>query len=246
MKIEIHTLAHQQVELVPYVMRNYEGWADVIAYAGYSTDGTEQLLEKMGAKVVFLETHNEANDQIFMDMKNNCWKGSRADWVIVTDFDELVYHKISVPGYLSNTRATLIRPLHYEMYSDSFPVGDGKITDYVKDGAIGSFKFNTFRPSEIKEMNFGAGCHHANPIGNIIIDDWNPNAPNHLSIDDNAMFNLHYRNLGKDYVYKRNEHTATRLAQINKDRGWGTFVYCSRKEVDDYYDSVMKHVKKVI
>ena len=116
MKIQVHTLAHQQVELVPYVMRHYSGWADVIAYAGYSTDGTEQLLEKMGAKVVFLETHNQANDQIFMDMKNNCWKGSNADWVIVTDFDELVHHRVSVYNYLKNTKATVIRPAQYEMY----------------------------------------------------------------------------------------------------------------------------------
>lgn len=246
MKIDVHTLAHQQVELVPYVMRHYAGWANVIAYAGYSTDGTEQLLEKLGARVVFLETHNQANDQIFMDMKNNCWKGSTADWVILTDFDELVHHRTSVYEYLKNTKATVIRPAHYEMYSDTFPVGDEQITELVKTGAPGSCKWNTFRPSEITDMHFGAGCHRAIPQGNVIADDWDMNNPNHLPRDGNEMLTLHYRNLSKDYVYKRNEHTASRLSEINKQNNWGTFVLCSRNAVADYYDNTMKSVTKIL
>ena len=240
MKIEVHTLAHQQIELVPYVMRHYGGWAEVIAYTGYSTDGTEELLEKLGAKLYFLETNNEANDQIFMDMKNHCWKGSKADWVIVTDFDELVHHRKSVPGYLEKSKATLIRPLQYEMYSDTFPTGDKQITELVRRGGRYSPKFNTFRPSEIKEMNFAPGCHDARPVGNLIIDDYYQAMPNATPITDDALMMLHYRNLSKEYCYKRNEYTATRLAAINKKNGWGTFVYCSRQEVSDYFDMINK------
>lgn len=246
MKIEVHTLAHQQIELVPYVMRHYEGWADVIAYAGYSTDGTEQLLEKLGAKIVFLDTHNEANDQIFIDMKNNCWKGSKADWVIVTDFDEFVHHRVSVSKHLESSKCTLIRPLQYEMYSDFFPTEDKQITELIKTGAGGSPKFNTFRPSEIKEMNFSAGCHAANPEGNVIVEDYFQGVPNPMPITNDAMLMLHYRNLSKDYVYHRNEYTAQRLSAINKKNGWGTFVYCTRKEVSDYYDEIMKSVTKFL
>lgn len=246
MRVEVHTLAHQQIELVPYVMRHYAGWADVIAYAGYSTDGTEQLLEKLGAKIVFLETGNDANDQIFMDMKNNCWKGSKADWVIVTDFDELVHHRKSVVEHLRNTKATVIRPYQYEMYHDHFPTEDEQITKLVRTGASGGCKFNTFRPSEITEMNFGAGCHTASPEGNVIVEEYAGHIAGCLPDSEDALLMLHYRNLGKEYVYHRNEYTATRLSQINKDKNWGTFVYCSRQEVSDYYDMIMKSVKQIL
>jgi len=246
MRIEVHTLAHQQVELVPYIMRHYAGWADVIAYAGYSTDGTDELLQKLGAKIVFLETQNEANDKVFMDMKNNCWKGSKADWVIVTDFDELVHHRVSVAEYLKKSKCTLIRPLQYEMYSDFFPTEDKQITDIIKTGARGSCKFNTFRPSEIMEMNFDAGCHMAHPKGNVIMDDYFQDMPWATPITDDAIMTLHYRNLSKEYVYHRNEYTASRLSKINKKMNWGTFVYCSRQEVSDYYDMIMKSVTEFL
>lgn len=245
MKIEVHTLAHQQIELVNYVMRHYSGWADIIAYAGYSTDGTEALLEKLGAKIVFLETDNKANDKVFLDMKNNCWKGSKADWVIVTDFDELVHHRVSVPGYLEKSKATLIRPAHWEMYSDAFPTEEKQITELINTGSRGSYKFNTFRPSEISEMNFDVGCHMAHPTGNVIVDDYWSSIPGYTPETDDAIMTLHYRNLGKEYVYHRNEYTASRLSSINRKMGWGTFVYCSRQEVSDYYDIVMKSVTKI-
>lgn len=246
MKIEVHTLAHQQIELVPYVMRHYEGWADVIAYAGYSTDGTEELLEKLGAKIVFLETHNEANDQIFMDMKNNCWKGSKADWVIVTDFDEFVHHRVSVMEYLKASKCTLIRPLQYEMYSDFFPTEDKQITELIKTGALGSPKYNTFRPSEITEMNFHPGCHAADPKGNVVVEDHWLGTPNPIPITNDAILMLHYRNLSKDYVYHRNEYTASRMSAINNANGWGTFVYATRQAVSDYYDDIMKSVTEFL
>lgn len=239
MKIEVHTLAHQQVELVPYVMRHYSGWADVIAYSGYSTDGTEQLLAKLGARNVFLETHNEANDQIFMEMKNNCWKGSKADWVIVTDFDELIHHRVSVIEHLKNSKYTIIRPVQYDMIGDSFPTEDKQLTELIKMGVRASCKYSVFRPSEITEMNFGAGCHSAHPEGNLIIQDFESTSPNHVSVTADSLMMLHYRNLGMDYFLKRNAYTATRLSEINKKNDWGTFVYCTPQEVMDFYNTMI-------
>jgi hypothetical protein len=212
MKIEVHTLAHQEAKLVPYVMRHYKDWADVYVYTGYSSDGTEKMLEDLGAKIIFLDTKNEANDAIFRDMKNNCWKGSKADWVIITDFDEIVHHRtMLVPEALKDKTCTLIKPFAYNIFSETFPVIDSQIYDEVKMGTVAPAKFNLFRPSEIKEMNFGVGCHNANPEGNIIIED----------SDGTDMVMLHCRNLGTEYVLGRNKYTAKRLSQVNIKHQWG-------------------------
>ena len=109
-----------------------------------------------------------------------------------TDFDELVHHRISVPGYLERSKATLIRPAHWEMYSDSFPTEEKQITELIGTGARGSYKFNTFRPSEITEMNFDVGCHMAHPTGNVIIDDYWPSATVYTPETEDAIMTLHY------------------------------------------------------
>jgi hypothetical protein len=244
MRIEVYTLAHQEARLIPYVMRHYEGFK-VIAYAGHSTDGTEAMLESLGAEVRFLNTNNESNDGIFQRMKNECWKDSKADWVIVTDFDELVYCNIPLEEKLKDTKATLIRPMKAEMYSESFPTGEGKITDLVKTGVLGSAKFCLFRPSEIKEMNFDPGCHNIRPEGNVIIDDYAHDQPNHI-ISFNPIMSLHYRNLGKEYVRSRQAYTASRLSKLNRKMGWGLFVLCPWSETEKYFDDNWKYVKEVI
>lgn len=244
MKIEVHTIAHQEAKLVPYVMRHY-WWADVIAYTGHSTDGTELALRSLGAKTVFVDTHNQANDKIFIDVKNNCWKGSKADWVIVADFDELIYHRKNIVEKLSQTKATLIRPQKFEMYSDGFPTGDGQITDLVRTGVGGSAKYHLFRPSEIREMNFLPGAHECRPVGNVIIDDYAHDVPGAIPVSDDSILCLHYRNLGKEYVRQRQAYTASRLSPLNKKMGWGLFVLCPWEETEKFFDDNIKYAKEI-
>ena len=244
MKIEVHTLVHQEAKLIPYVMRHYEGWADVIAYTGHSTDGTEEMLRKYGATTVFLNTNNESNDGIFMRMKNTCWKNSKADWVIVTDFDELVYCKTDIKEKLLTTKATLIRPRKAEMYSDYFPIGEAQITDLIPTGVLGSAKFCMFKPSDICEMNFDPGCHNCRPEGNVVIDDYAHDQPNH--IENDPIWCLHYRNLGKQYVRERQAYTASRLSGLNRKMGWGLFVLVPWEKTEKFFDDNMKYVTKLI
>jgi len=107
----------------------------------------------------------------------------------------------------------------------------------IKIGVMASCKYSVFRPSEIKEMNFGAGCHDAHPEGNLIIQDFERNTPYTQPVTDDSLMMLHYRNLGMDYFLKRNAYTATRLSAINKKMDWGTFVYCTPQEVMDFFNT---------
>ncbi len=78
-RVEVHTLCHQEAKLVPYVMRHYKGWAEVFAYTGHSTDGTEKLLGQLGANVLNLNTNNEANDYIFKTIQHLPTKRNQRD-----------------------------------------------------------------------------------------------------------------------------------------------------------------------
>src|SRR5574343_401098 len=91
-KIEVHSLLHQGAQLIPYFIRHYQQFADIIFYESDSTDGSPDIAKRLGAKVLPLPTGNEVNELVFLQMKNNCWKDSKADWVIIVDTDEFIYH----------------------------------------------------------------------------------------------------------------------------------------------------------
>lgn len=120
------------------------------------------------------------------NLKNSCWKGSDADWVIVVDTDEILAlrddgeeknHLLSlkIQGY------TVVRPKGWQVVSHDVPretwleIKNGFEYDQYS-------KLCCFNPKAIKEINYIHGCHVANPVGQVNI------------AEDGVLF--HYRNVG--------------------------------------------------
>lgn len=236
MKIEVHSLLHNEADILPYFMRHYSQFADVIFYESDSTDGSAELARKLGAKVVPLKTDNELNEIIFLQMKNNCWKNSKADWVIIVDTDEFVYSPDLV-RILENTPCTIMYPKEWRMYSFEFPTTEGQIYEQVMYGIPGvqyMNKMNVFRPSEIKEMNYTAGCHQAQPEGNVKI------------CLDTTIKTLHFHDIGLEYRLKRNAYFASRLSEINKKNAWGYHVLLSDEKIIAEFEKAFSDCIKVL
>jgi len=218
---------------MPYFLRHYCQFADIILLESCSTDRTVQLVQEVGGEVWHYDHPDEINDQLFLDIKNNCWKESTADWVIIVDADEYVYHP-NLVKMLGETDATIFLPRLFNMFTDTFPTTSGQIYEEVTGGREGGAKMNLFRPSEIKEINYAIGCHNAHPTGNV-----------NLSINSEIM-TLHMRHLGSDYVIDRNAKGARRLSDLNKNMGWGYHVNASPDEVRKYMSDEMTGLIKVI
>jgi glycosyltransferase involved in cell wall biosynthesis len=235
-KIEVHSLLHQEAQLIPYFIRHYQQFADIIFYESDSTDGSPDIAKRLGAKVLPLNTGNEVNELSFLQMKNNCWKDSKADWVIICDTDEFIYHP-NLVEILQTTEYNAFYPKEWRMYSRYFPTTAGQIYDEVRygiPGQLGYNKLNIFRPSEIKEMNYDAGCHSCHPIGNI-----------KLAPETNIVM-LHFHNLGIDWRIAKNKYIASRVSEENKKRGWGTHVFLDEKKVREDIETAMKQIVKVL
>ena len=235
-KIEVHALLHNEAQLLPYFVMHYSQFADIYFYESDSTDGSAELARIMGANVINFPTGNVINELVFLEMKNNCWKKSKADWVIIADTDEFVYHP-DIINILSNTKYTIFYPQEWRMFTDKFPTTNGQIYDEVKYGIPGQFgynKMNLFRPDQITDMNYDAGCHSCNPQGNVLL------AP------ETDIITLHFHDFGVDYRVKRNAHVMSRISEINLQRGWGTHNAWSREKIQAYYDDAKKHVVRVI
>jgi len=238
MNIEIYTLCHQEAKIIPYFMRHYNQYGQVFMFEGHSTDGSAELARSLGAIIIPTDTGNEVNDNIFTDIKNNCWKQSVADWVIVCDMDEFVYHPNFV-AYLETIKdSTIIIPINYEMFSDVFPTTQGQIYEEVNmgfpyDKGSGT-KFFLFKPREITSMNYSHGCHSASPEGNVSVNL------------DTEIIAMHFKHLSLEYVTNQRKYLWTRMSETNKRNGWGWHVGLPSKVTEDYINNNKSRLIKVI
>jgi hypothetical protein len=203
----------------------------------------------MGAEIWKYNIPDELNDQIHIDIKNNCWKESKADWVIVCDADEFIYHP-DIVNFLSKTTATIFCPRLFNMYSERFPTTEGQIYDEINMGVEGGGKINLWRPSEIREIDFAVGCHNARPVGNVVfgIDSRRTNGlfQGKPTTPINQILTLHMRYLSKQYLIERSARAGKRLSKLNRQKGWGYHMNFSAEQIGSDYDREIKKAIRVL
>lgn len=205
-------------------MRHYYGiGAKVIVHDG----GPIGMGLIIGAENRRWDTKGQLNDELAMKLKNECWRGTDADWVIVADADEILYFPEGAEKTLetyTKRGAAMIKPLGYEMFSDALPTGRGEIYDEIKMGARDDkwyAKPILFTPHKIIESGFGIGAHEATPVlksgRSIHVGlDW-PQATPHCLL-------LHYHQIGGlQRIAERYDATRKRLSRINEKQLWGNF-----------------------
>jgi glycosyltransferase involved in cell wall biosynthesis len=246
MNIEVYTLANNEERMMPYIMRHYNRFAKVIILENNSTDRTKEIAHSMGGEIWSYNIPDELNDQLHIDIKNNCWKNSHADWVIVCDADEFIYHS-DLSLYLSQTKATIFCLRLFNMYSENYPTTGGQIYDEVNRGVEGGGKINLWRPSEIKEINFAVGCHNANPSGNVIfgIDSRKQNSLQRQK-PGNEPLTLHMRYLSKQYLIERSQRAGQRLSALNRKNGWGYHMNFTPERIGSDYDNEIKKTIQIV
>jgi len=235
MKIEVFAICYNEERLLPYFLRHYSSFCDEITiYDNQSTDSGPALC-KANPKVhlISYDTSNEIRDDIYLQIKNNCWKRTNADWVIICDIDELVYNP-HIREYLEETEYTAILPSMFNMYSEKFPTTPGQIYDEVNKGVPCGPKLNLFKPSDIKEINYDPGCHIAHPEGNVTVDK------------NSDIITLHMRYLSKEYLIERNRMSYQRLSKVNKKMGWGVHYGFPIEELKQQFDKEFLLTTKVI
>lgn len=236
MNIEVYCLANNEERLMPYFMRHYNQFAHVILLESNSTDTTVEIANNMGAEIWKYDVPDEINELFFTELKNTCWKKSSADWVMIVDADEFIYHP-DVKKVLRYSQATVIMPRFINMYSEKFPTTERQIYDEVKRG-VEQFspkpKMNVFRPRAIKTIDYFPGCHEAFPQGNVKINS------------NTGLLTLHMRNLSKEFVIERNMRARHRNSQMNKEMGWGVHVEWPQEEWERIFDEGMRNAIKIL
>jgi len=206
MKIEAFILCWNESDILALVIKHYQKFCDHITiYDNYSTDSSQLIAESMGCDVKKFGKPGILDDQAYLDVKNNCWRVSNADYVIMCDADEII-----IPDTINRNyqKPTIIKTRGWNVYSNEMPEND--LLEITTGYEFHNYsKSIMFSPKDIKEMNFKPGAHACNPVGNVVYS--------------NEIFDLlHYKHIGGvERLLKRNREYMKRMSANNKRKGWG-------------------------
>jgi glycosyltransferase involved in cell wall biosynthesis len=212
-RIEAYILCWNEKDILPFVIKHYQKFCGkIIILDNHSTDGSDKLAESLGCEVRKFG-NKYFDDSENMKVKNECWKGSQADWVIVCDCDEVLCPPLlnrdekKVLACLTRTW-TIIKTQGWQIMSDSMPKDDLlEITNgYPFDNYSKSIIFS---PKHITEMNYNPGAHRCDPKGNVV---WS----------EETLYVLHYKHIGGiERTIKRYAEYKPRMSPANRRNGWG-------------------------
>lgn len=207
MKIEVYIIAWNESDTIHLTIKHYKEFCDkVVLYDNYSTDNTREIAESLGAEVRLFGEKGQLSDKWYLKIKNHCWKESDADWVIICDADEILYHPYLLFNLKSATNKgdTIFHTYGWNVFSNHVPRGSFlELQNGFHDKNYS--KTVIFNPKEIKEINYGYGCHESQPRGNVKWSDVTP-----------VLF--HYRNIGGvEKLVERHKMYRKRLSALNRE-----------------------------
>jgi hypothetical protein len=231
--VTIHTLTYNEELMVEFFVKHYrELFPNCIIkiYDNYSTDNTVNIAKDLGCEIFYYESNNTLSDSKFLEIKNNCWKNSSTDWVIVCDCDELIQINNEELINEQNNGTTLFKFKGYHIMNteDELNLNDLKFgfSDTMYD------KILLFNKSKINDINYDPGCHSATPNGDVVYSK-------------NEYNLLHYKYLGINHTINRYELFAKRLSDENLKSGWSIHYLKKENEIKEYYKNNKKNLIKV-
>ena len=230
-KVDLYALCWNEERMLPYFFLHYDRVVNrYFIFDNGSTDRSVELL-KANPKVT-LESFEVTGDSFVnaaLRHYNECWKPSRghADWVIVCNIDEHLYHPRlrSYLGVCKRLGISLITTEGYNMVSERFPETSRPLCETIKHGMREPHwdKPEIFDPDKISAIDFAPGRHTAAPNGEVIV-------PRHTRVRL-----LHYKYLGLDYLLLRHSELKPRLRSLDIRNEWGYQYFWDRnRNVEEY------------
>lgn len=164
--ITVYTLTYNEELLIQFMIDHYRarfpGCRIVVNNNIYTTDNTVKIAQANGCEVRF-DDNDKLRDEPLIQIKNNCWKDAKTDWVLVCDLDELLDINEAQLKEEEKLGTTIIRSKAYDMVD----MKDKLDIPGMKYGARAPYqdKAYLFNRKFISEINYGPGAHTCNPMG---------------------------------------------------------------------------------
>jgi hypothetical protein len=222
--------------MLPFFFRHYDALVDrYFMFDDNSTDDTLSILRRHPKVQLasFVRSHPNSFVRSEQSFSNECWKRSRgiADWVIVTDVDEHLFHPQgrAYLAWCAERNVTIIPALGFQMVSETRPAGDETLSESCTYGAPWErmMKTSIFDPDEITEINFSFGRHRAAPTGCVRLPP------------RDEMLLFHYKYMGFVETHDRHKQLETGLGSEDAERGWGHKYAWSTDQLKADWDEVV-------
>ena len=120
--IEVYTFCYNDSFIIPEVIKYWEKYAShVIVYDNHSTDNSVELFSKYDwIEVREYDSNNKYDPELIQKMKETIYKGSKADYVMVCDIDEVILYKDSLMNFIEQqylTSADVFCSQYYNLLS---------------------------------------------------------------------------------------------------------------------------------
>jgi hypothetical protein len=227
--IHLYALCWNEARILPFFLRHYRGLADHIYV--FDNGSTDQSVQMFAAEENVTVSHFDITGDSFVDearrMCDTMWQASRglADWVIVVDMDEHLFHP-NLRGYLrycAGRGITAISTVGYEMVGDTFPIGEVPLWQEISAGCRFGADFDKlciFDPDAISSVNFEAGRHSAAPEGRVVYPE------------RTEVKLLHFKKLGVDYLTKRWAELQSGLRPGDIANNWGSHYLSTTEAIE--------------
>jgi hypothetical protein len=122
--IHAYFICYNEATILPHLLRHYLNFCDKVCIIdNFSTDNSVNIVNSFkNTEVLSYNSNNELRDDIYIQVKNSVWKRSVgvADYVIVGDTDEFLYHE-DIQSYIQkayDNGITIFKPKGYHMVGD--------------------------------------------------------------------------------------------------------------------------------
>ncbi|MBT9291725.1 glycosyltransferase family 2 protein [Prosthecodimorpha staleyi] len=235
MTVHLYTRCWNDADMLGFMFRHYDPVVDrYFVYDDGSTDGSIEILRAHPKVTLRTLPPGDPKSRILSSVRfsDQVWHESRgvADWVIVADIDEHLYHP-DLERYLAVSRervVTLIPALGYQMISAQFPEpADLLLCAHLTRGApwVKMSKLGLFDPDRIEATNYATGRHSCQPTGEI-----------RLPPRDELLL-LHYKYLDFERTQRRHEQSGTRSRELDIAKGWGKKYFWSREQLAEDWNA---------
>jgi glycosyltransferase involved in cell wall biosynthesis len=229
--VHIYSIAYNEEVLIEKMIRHYRDRfpnCAITIFDNQSSDKTREIAESLSCIVLEHDSNNEVRDDLYLAIKNNCWKGQNERWALICDVDEFLYLDENDLLTEQSQGSTVIQFEGWNLITMS---DDPDIIDL--DCKVGSRapqydKFYLFDTWALTDINYSAGCHHADPKGLVVKSD-------------TKYLMCHWKALGLNYMINRHLEFGKRLSKQNRDKGWGVHYLDSAEQIRTNWKFYQEH-----
>lgn len=237
MNINIFLLCYNESALLPHTIKHYKKYlpsCKITIYDNESTDNSVEIAKALGCNVISWSSNNIMNEDLQIELRNNCWKDITTGWIIMADMDEFICVTERELLEEMNNGVTILQIKGIEMVgeSETLDISDIDLQEINKyyDNNMESKKLCFLRES-ISDMNYGAGSHNCKPEGSV-------------NFSSKIYFNKHMSNLGLNFFINKNLNRYERN-ELMRQKNWNIHYTNNIEEIKQKYYSALHNCNEI-